>query len=63
GLKQLIDSLEPNELMITAHIYNQQARLRSVELVAQVRDRMAVGATSQQPSSDLTAEADSASAN
>ena len=63
GLKELIDSLEPNELMITAHIHNQQARLRSIELVAQVRYRMTAGATSRAASSDLTAEADSATAN
>jgi luciferase family oxidoreductase group 1 len=60
GLGNLIESLEPNELMITAHIFNQQARLRSVELVAQIRDRMAAVATSKQSSSDVTAQADSA---
>jgi luciferase family oxidoreductase group 1 len=40
GLKGLIDALQPDELMITAHIHDQTARLRSIELVAQVRDRL-----------------------
>jgi len=44
GLKGLIDTLQPDELMITAHIHDQAARLRSIELIAQVRDRL--GATS-----------------
>jgi luciferase family oxidoreductase group 1 len=44
GLAPFIDSLKPDELMITAHIYDQAARLRSIELVAQVRERLAAGA-------------------
>ncbi|MBI3530702.1 MAG: LLM class flavin-dependent oxidoreductase [Betaproteobacteria bacterium] len=40
GLAAFIDSLRPDELMITAHIYDQAARLRSIELIAQVRDRL-----------------------
>ena len=44
GLKGLIGSLQPDELMITAHIHDQAARLRSIELIAQVRGRL--GATS-----------------
>ena len=63
GLNNLIDSHEPNELMITAHIYNQQARLRSVELVAQVRERMDPGTSSKETSGSATADAASASAN
>ena len=42
GLASFIDDLKPDELMITAHIHDQAARLRSIELVAQVRDRLAV---------------------
>jgi alkanesulfonate monooxygenase SsuD/methylene tetrahydromethanopterin reductase-like flavin-dependent oxidoreductase (luciferase family) len=38
GLAPFIDALKPDELMITAHIYDQAARLRSIELIAQVRD-------------------------
>jgi hypothetical protein len=30
--------------MITAHIYDQAARLRSIEIVAGVRDRLAAAA-------------------
>ena len=40
GLSPFIDSLKPDELMITAHIFDQAARLRSIELVAEVRDRL-----------------------
>ena len=35
-----IDSLKPDELMITAHIFDQAARLRSIELIAQVRAKL-----------------------
>ena len=41
GLAAFIESLKPDELMVTAHIYDQAARLRSIELVAQVRDNLA----------------------
>jgi luciferase family oxidoreductase group 1 len=41
GLAAFIESLRPDELMITAHIYDQAARLRSIELIAQVRDNLA----------------------
>ena len=44
GLRKFIDAMQPDELMITAHIYDQAARLRSVEIIAEVRDRL--GATS-----------------
>jgi luciferase family oxidoreductase group 1 len=44
GLAAFIDSLKPDELMITAHIYDQVARLRSIELIAQVRDNLAKAA-------------------
>ncbi len=40
GLAAFIESLKPDELMITAHIFDQAARLRSIELVAQVRERL-----------------------
>ena len=41
GLKAFLESLKPDELMITAHIYDQAARLKSIELIAQVRERLA----------------------
>ena len=44
GLRKFIDAMQPDELMITAHIYDQAARLRSIEIIAEVRDRL--GATS-----------------
>jgi luciferase family oxidoreductase group 1 len=40
GLAAFIDSLQPDELIVTAHIHDQAARLRSIELIAQVRDRL-----------------------
>jgi luciferase family oxidoreductase group 1 len=40
-LAPFMDSLKPDELMITAHIYDQAARLRSIELVAHLRDNLA----------------------
>jgi len=43
GLRKFIDAMRPDELMITAHIYDQAARLRSIEIVAGVRDRLAAG--------------------
>ena len=43
GLAAFLDATQPDELMITAHIYDQPARLRSIEIVAEVRDRL--GAT------------------
>lgn len=43
GLADFIDSLKPDELMITAHIYDQAARLRSIELISQVRDKLNAG--------------------
>ena len=47
GLAAFIDSLQPDELMITAHIHDQAARLRSIELIAQVRDRLGAVAHNQ----------------
>jgi luciferase family oxidoreductase group 1 len=40
GLKQFIEATQPDELMINAHIYDQAARLRSIELVAKLRERL-----------------------
>jgi luciferase family oxidoreductase group 1 len=40
GLVSFLDDLKPDELMVTAHIYDQATRLRSIELIAQVRDRL-----------------------
>jgi luciferase family oxidoreductase group 1 len=40
GLEAFIAKTEADELMITAQIYDHQARLRSFEIVAEIRDRM-----------------------
>lgn len=39
SLREFIAAHRPDELMVTAHIYDQQARLRSLELLAELRDR------------------------
>ncbi|HEX7810959.1 MAG TPA: LLM class flavin-dependent oxidoreductase [Burkholderiales bacterium] len=41
GLRAFIDDLKPDELMVTAHIHDQDARLRSIELIAGVQGRLA----------------------
>ena len=40
GLAEFLEDLKPDEIMITAHIFDQGARLRSIELVMQVRERL-----------------------
>jgi luciferase family oxidoreductase group 1 len=56
GLVAFLDSLQPDELMITAHIYDQAARLRSIELIAQVRDNLAkVGRATDKASREAAA--------
>ncbi|HWH49618.1 MAG TPA: LLM class flavin-dependent oxidoreductase [Burkholderiales bacterium] len=40
GLAIFIESMQPDELMITAHIHDQPARLRSIDLVSQVRENL-----------------------
>jgi alkanesulfonate monooxygenase SsuD/methylene tetrahydromethanopterin reductase-like flavin-dependent oxidoreductase (luciferase family) len=40
GLEAFNAKTEADELMITAQIYDHQARLRSFEIVAEIRDRM-----------------------
>ena len=43
-LAPFLDAFKPDELMITAHIFDQRARLRSLELIAQVREHLAAKA-------------------
>jgi luciferase family oxidoreductase group 1 len=40
GLRSFMEATRPDELMITANLYEHAARLRSFEIVAQVRDRI-----------------------
>ena len=40
GLRAFLAATRPDELIITAHVPNQAARLRSLELAAEVRDRL-----------------------
>ena len=41
GLAAFIESTQPDELMITAHVHDQPARLRSIELVSKLRENLA----------------------
>ncbi|MBX9629014.1 MAG: LLM class flavin-dependent oxidoreductase [Burkholderiales bacterium] len=43
GLAAFIDDLRPDELMITAHLHDQPARLRSIELVAELKTHLSAG--------------------
>jgi luciferase family oxidoreductase group 1 len=43
GLSEFIEVTKPDELMVTGIIYDQDARLRSFEIAAEVRDRMDLG--------------------
>ena len=54
GLTAFIAATQPDELMITAHIFDQPARLRSIELIAGVRDNMAKTEDSGAPVSTKT---------
>ena len=42
GLNEFIATHKPDELMVTAHMYHQKARLRSFEWIAGIRDRLAM---------------------
>jgi luciferase family oxidoreductase group 1 len=39
-LQPFLDDMRPDELMVTAHIYDQKARLRSLELIEGVRGKL-----------------------
>ena len=41
GLREFLAQTQPDELMIAGHFYDHAARLRSLEIGAQVRDRIA----------------------
>jgi len=43
-LRSIIGETRPDELIVTGHFYDHAARLRSFEITAQVRDRLAVSA-------------------
>ena len=54
GLAEFIEAHRPDELMVTAHLYDQAARLRSLELVASVRDRLADRAGADRSATDTS---------
>jgi luciferase family oxidoreductase group 1 len=39
-LRSFLDATKADELMVTAHFYDQAARVRSIELLAEVRERL-----------------------
>ena len=41
GLRTFIDALQPDELMVAAHFFDHAARVRSIEITAQVREHLA----------------------
>jgi luciferase family oxidoreductase group 1 len=43
GLREFLARTKPDELMIAGHFYDHAARLRSLEITAQVRDRINAG--------------------
>ena len=47
GLQSVIEQTGADELILTAHIYDHAARLRSFEIGAQVRDELAAAAPAQ----------------
>jgi luciferase family oxidoreductase group 1 len=57
GLSAFIDSLQPDELMVTAHIFDQSARLRSIELIAQLRERLAATPPTVRAADSVTVKA------
>jgi luciferase family oxidoreductase group 1 len=44
GLQNFMDVTHPDELMITTHIFDHKARLRSIEMVAELRGELAASA-------------------
>lgn len=40
GLREFMQRIQPDELMITSHIHNHAARLKSLEIAAEVRHRL-----------------------
>lgn len=40
GLRSFLERTQPDELMIGAHLFDHQARLRPIEIAARIRDRL-----------------------
>ena len=52
-LREFLARTQPDELMVTAHIYDQQTRLHSLKLIAEIRDRINASTSPAQALSDL----------
>ncbi|CAN5237743.1 LLM class flavin-dependent oxidoreductase [soil metagenome] len=46
GLREFVRQHRPDELMVTAHIFDQRARLNSIELVSQMREAISLSPVS-----------------
>ncbi|GAC1632069.1 MAG: LLM class flavin-dependent oxidoreductase [Candidatus Acidiferrum sp.] len=46
GLRKIIEITQADELILAAHMYDHEARLRSFQIAAQVRERIALGGQS-----------------
>jgi alkanesulfonate monooxygenase SsuD/methylene tetrahydromethanopterin reductase-like flavin-dependent oxidoreductase (luciferase family) len=44
GLQAFIDRYRPDEVIVTAQIFEQAKRIRSLEIAAQARDALALAA-------------------
>jgi alkanesulfonate monooxygenase SsuD/methylene tetrahydromethanopterin reductase-like flavin-dependent oxidoreductase (luciferase family) len=44
GLRAFVERHKPDEIIVTAQIFDQEKRIRSLELVAQARDALALAA-------------------
>jgi luciferase family oxidoreductase group 1 len=54
GLRKIIDMTQADELIVAAHIYDHHARLRSFEIVAEVKER--ISAKAEQESEGVSAD-------
>ena len=54
GLRKIIDMTQADELILAAHIYDHKARMRSFEIAAEVREKIA--RTSQPKSEVISAD-------
>jgi luciferase family oxidoreductase group 1 len=52
GVRKIIDLTQADELILAAHVYDHRARLRSFEIAAQVRERIAASEKSAAISAD-----------
>ncbi|WP_394780035.1 LLM class flavin-dependent oxidoreductase [Undibacterium sp.] len=52
-LREFLSRTQPDELMVTAHIFDQQTRLHSLKLISEIRDRINASTSPEQAMSGL----------